>query len=258
MNKKTIVFTVTAVAALLILLFTVGRRFAEDRKYTKVYPTQGELTEAVYGLGNVKTYHRYEVKLGVTSTARKVYVREGDYVEKGQPLLLADESTFKSPFDGVVTLVAIYEGEVATPQTVIIRVEDLDDRFIELSLEQDAALRIQKNQIAKVSFESLRGQILNGKVTAIFPRGNEFVTHVDVTNLDKKILPGMSADVSIEIGKIKGTLVPAKALRNGVLQIERDGKIQNLKVDVGLVDGLSAEIKGDNLKSTDLVLTAKE
>lgn len=245
---------------LIIILFSVvfGKEYFENRKYNRIHPTHGELTEAVYGLGKVKSNHRYEIKLGVTANIKKVFVREGDSVQKDQALIKADESVFKSPFAGVVTLVTIYEGETASPQIVLLRVENLDDRFIELSLEQDAAMRIQKDQNAKISFESMRGQTLNGKVSAIFPRGSEFVTNVSVENLDKKILPGMSADVSIEIGKITGTLVPAKALRNGLLKIERNGKIQNLKVDVGLIDGLSAEIKGDNLKSTDYVLTPKE
>lgn len=68
----------------------------------------------------------------------------------------------------------------------------------------------------------------------------------------------MTADVSIEIGKIQGTLVPLKALRNGTLTVDRDGRIQKVKVEVGLVDGLSAEIKNSDLKPTDEILVPKE
>lgn len=257
--KKYKILLISAVAIIVLFLgFKSLRSYLENQKYLRLAPTTGDITEAIYGLGKVKSDQRYEVKVGVLSQIKKVSVKEGDFVHKDQLLLTAEQAHFRAPFAGTVTLISVYEGELASPQTVLVRVENLEDRYIELSLEQDASLRIQKNQKAKVSFESLRGKTMEATVTAIFPRGSEFVTRLDVANLDQKILPGMSADVSIEIGKIQGTLIPFKALRNGIVKIERDGKIQNLKVDVGLIDGLSAEIKGDTLKSTDLVLVPKD
>ncbi len=258
MKKYKILLISALVIIALIFGFKILRSYLENQKYMMSPPTTGEITEAVYGLGKVKSDQRYEVKVGVMSQIKKVYVKEGDRVQKDQSLVTADQATFRSPFAGTVTLVSVYEGELASPQAVLVRVENLKDRYIELSLEQDSSMQIKKNQKAKVSFESLRGKNIEATVTAIFPRGSDFVTRLNVENLDEKILPGMSADVSIEIGKIQGTLIPFKALRNGIIKIQRDGKIQNLKVDVGLIDGLSAEIKGDVLKSTDLVLVPKD
>lgn len=256
-TKKIVLWALGIILAIAVISFFTKQYF-QSQNYIKTSPKTGEITEAVYGLGKVKSNQRYDVKLGINSFIKNVYVKEGDSVKKGQSLLKADESTFRAPFDGTITLVSIYEGETATPQAVLIRLENLTDRFIELSLEQEAALRVQKGQHAKVSFESLRGKVLSGQVTAVYSRGSDFLTNVDVQDLDEKVLPGMSADVSIEIGKIQGMLIPVKALRNGVVRIERDGKTQNLKVEVGLVDGLSAEIKDDSLKPTDLILIPKE
>lgn len=236
-----------------------ARQWLQARAYETVHPQHGEITEAVYGLGKVKANHRFEVKLGVISTVKKVYVREGDFVEKGSKLIEFDTNAlFRAPFDGTVTLISAYEGETATPQSIILRMENLKDRFIEISLEQQGALRIKRDMPAKVSFESLRGKVLHGKVVALFPKDDEFLAHVDVHDLDDSVLPGMTADVSIEIGKIPNALlVPVKALSNGTVLIRRNGRKQKIKVDVGHIDGLSAEITGDSLKPDDEVLVIK-
>ncbi|WP_291516485.1 efflux RND transporter periplasmic adaptor subunit [Bdellovibrio sp. ArHS] len=259
MKRLKVLLVLSLVVVGLVISGIVIQRVLQSKRYTKVRPQTGEVTEAVYGLGKVKSNRRYEVKLGVISTVRELYVNEGDVVKAGQNLVRIDSNVvFKAPFDGTVTMINNFEGETALPQSVILRMEDLKDRFIELSVEQEGALRVQKGQMARVSFESLRGEVLVGKVKAIFPKGDEFIADVEISNLGASILPGMTADVSIEIGKIKGTLVPLKALRNGTLSVERDGHIQKIKVEVGLVDGLSAEIKSGDLMPTDEILVPKE
>lgn len=237
----------------------IGRQYLQNRNFVRVHPTHGEITEAVYGLGKVKSNQRFEVKIGILSPIRKVFVHEGDFVKKHQKLIEFDANVIiTSPIAGTVTLVAAYEGETALPQVPVIRVEDLSDRYIELSLEQEAILRIQKGQTALVSFESLRNQILKGKISTIFPKEDEFIAEVLVENLDENILPGMTADVSVEVGKIQGLLIPAKAVRNGFVSVARSKRIEKIKVDVGLSDSLSVEIKGNSLKPEDEVLVPKE
>ena len=222
-------------------------------------PQRGNITEAVYGLGKVKARQRFEVKLGVISTVKKVFVREGDFVRQGSKLIEFDSNAlFRAPFDGTVTLISSFDGETATPQTTVLRLENLKDRYIEISLEQQGALRIQREMPAKVAFESLRGQVLLGKVVALFPKEDAFLAHVEVKNLDPSVLPGMTADVSIEIGTIQNAmLVPLKAISNGSVLVERQGKREKIKVQVGHVDGMSAEILGDSLKPEDEVLFQK-
>lgn len=259
MKNLKVLLGISVVVIVLVVTGALVQKFLQSKQFVRVQPQVGELTEAVYGLGKVKSNQKYEVKLGVISTVRHLYVSEGDSVKAGQKLVDLDSNVaFKAPFDGTVTMINVNEGETASPQVVIMRLENLKDRFIELSVEQEGALRIQKGQVARVSFETLRGKVLFGKVTTIFPKGDEFIADVQIDKLSDAILPGMTADVSVEIGKIKGTLVPLKALRNGTLSIVRNGKNQKIKVDVGLVDGLSAEIKSGDLLPTDEILIPKE
>lgn len=259
MKNHKVLFLILLLLIIVIAGAVYGSRLFSRNQFLKVSPSKGEIIEAVYGLGRVKSNARFDVKIGVLSTVQKIYAHEGDEVKKNQKLIgLEPDIVFLAPFEGVVTMVSVYAGETALPQSTLLRLEDITDRFIELSVEQEAALRIRKGQTAKVSFESLRGEILEGHVSSIYPKNDEFIVTVYIKSLHDSVLPGMSADVSIEVGRVTGTLVPLKSIRNGLITLERDGRIRKLKVEVGLVDSLSAQIKGDSVKLTDFVLVPRE
>ena len=257
--KKYVLGGLAVALVILVVTYTLLTPKLNGEKYDKISPRKGEIVEAVYGLGRVRARQSYEIKLGVVSTIQKVFATEGQFVEKGQKLLSLDSGNiFRAPFTGTVTSLPVHDGETVGAQIPLLKLENLDDLYIEISLEQEAAIRIRKTQHARISFESIRGQFLDGQVASLFPRDDEFIATITVEKFDKAILPGMSADVAIEVGKVTGTTIPLKAVRNGFVNIERDGKIKKLKVEVGLIDGISAEIKNGDIKLEDLVLVPKE
>lgn len=235
-------------------LAVVLRFYFRDNNYQIISAKRGSITEAIYGLGRVKTDRRYEIKLGVTSNVDQVWVREGDRVKKGTPLLKVDPTTFRAPFDGTVTRINAYVGETVLPQIVLLRLEDLKDQYIELSLEQESALRVRMGQPAKVSFETLRSEVLQGKVTALYTRDDEFLARIEVVGLNDSILLGMTADVSVEVGHIDNALlIPLRAISGGMVLVSRGGKREKVKVDIGHVDRDWAEVKGDVISDEDKV-----
>jgi multidrug efflux pump subunit AcrA (membrane-fusion protein) len=256
MKKKSII----SLSLVVVLAAAAGIYFYyQKEQYNIIHLSEGDLTEAVYGLGKVKSNNRFEVIVGVISTVTARYVHEGDFVKKGQPLIRFDDALFSAPFSGTVTYAKLYTGETAVPHVPVLRLEDLTNRYIELSLEQQSILRVRENQVAKVSFESLRGKVLVGKVASIYSREDEFLVRIEVENLDPQILPGMTADVTIEIGSIKNALlIPLTAIRNGMVTVRRGRGWEKVKVDVGHVDGLFAEIKKGSLQPNDEVRVKKE
>lgn len=252
---------IIALVILVVFLLFGGAYYlySSKKNYDIIHPTIGDLTEAVYGLGKVKSHKRFEVVLGVMTTVQKLYTDEGVEVKAGDPIIQFESGIVRAPFNGTITYVRLREGETALPQVPIIRLEDISDRYIELTLEQQAALRIEKGQTARVSLESFRSKYLPGKVAAIFPREDEFVAHIAVDGLDKNVLPGMTADVSVEIGKIKNALlVPVKAIHNGMITVKKGSRWVNKNVDVGHVDGRNVEILHSDLKTTDEIRLKKD
>lgn len=221
-----------------------------------VSPRRGEIVEAIYALGKVKTKRQFDLKVGVLTTVEKLFVREGDSVRKSAPLIKFLESgVFRSPFDGVVTLVAVDEGEPASPSVSVLRVDDLKDKYVEVSLEQQGALRVQKNQIAEVVFESLRGEKLPGKVVALYSKNDEFLADIEVAGLKENVLPGMTADVAIIVDKRRDALlIPVRTVNNGHVIVQREKKKVKLPVTLGAIDGQMAEVISGDLRETDVLI----
>lgn len=233
--------------------------FYSQKNFEVVHPKRGNITEAIYGLGKVKSHKRFEIVLGVMTTVQKLFVDEGTDVKAGDPLIKLESGTVRAPFSGTVTLVRQREGETALPQIPLLRIEDISDRYIELSLEQQAALRIRKGQNARISFETLRNKILTGKVSSIFPKEDEFLAHIQVPGMEVNVLPGMTADVTIEIGTIQDAiLIPLSSVSNGMVTVKRKNKWVKEKINIGHVDGLNVQVLGDQLEETDLLRVQKE
>ena len=142
----------------LIIFFSVGILYFlkshNDQK--RVKPKHGDIVESIYGLGTVKSDKIFHVRAGIPLSVKTLYVREGDEVNQGAPLIKLDESIMRSPIEGTVTAVSYKNGELVTPQISIVTVTNLKSLFLEVSLEQQSILRIKKEQPVLISFESLR------------------------------------------------------------------------------------------------------
>lgn len=243
----------------LLLLAVAGLLMFNRGAMDYVAPQHGPIVEAIYGLGKVKTDRYYEVKLGVPLTVGKLYVREGDRVSAGQPLIRFEGGPlFRAPYRGTVTLIAFREAQPVFPQQTAVRLDDLSTKFIEVSLEQQGALRVRPGQPVKVVFEGVRGEVLHGTVSAIFSRNDEFLAQIRVP-LPDNILPGMTADVSIEAGRRENALlIPLSAVADGRVRVLRDGKRITVRLKIGGIDGNWAEVEEGDLRDSDRVIVRPE
>jgi multidrug efflux pump subunit AcrA (membrane-fusion protein) len=93
-------------------------------------------------------------------------------------------------------------------------------------------------------------------VQNIYAKKGEFITHIEVSNLGQNILPGMTADVVIEVGNIKGVLlIPASSISSGYVTRQRGGKKSKVEVKTGHSDGAWVQlIDGDILITDELII----
>lgn len=256
MKKKYILLIIIIIVALV----AVALGLMKKKEVTMLNIKKGDVLEAIYGLGKIKSRQSYEVKIGIMTNVEKVFVKEGDYVQKGDKLISFTGTTlFKAPFAGSVTLVELKEGETALPQLPIIRLENLSDKYVEVSLEQDAALKVKPEQKAQIIFESLQSQTLMGEVKSIYPKKGEFIAHIESEEIPENVLPEMTADVVIEVGKKHDVmLIPVKAISEGRVVRFRDEKKKVIDVEIGKSDGIWAELtKGDIIESDKLIVKGK-
>lgn len=244
-----------------ILLLTLIGFFATRKKLEIVNPKVGPLVQSVYAISTVKSESNFTLRMGVLSNVEKYYVHEGDEIKTGDKLLTVEGgTTFKSPQNGIVVEMPYGIKETIAPQSPIIKIVDLKNLYLEASIEQMAALKINKGMKVLISFDDYRNEVFHGQIRSVLPREQDFVIQVKAENLPKNILPGMSADLSIEIGKKeKAITISNKAISNGYIILKKNGKSEKTKVEIGISDVESSEIISPLLNENDeIVIPAKE
>lgn len=244
------------IALPLMLTLIVGGVYL--RRSQKAYTEVGKLerrriVEAVYGLGTVTARKSYNIKLGLTGQVRKVFVREGDSVKKGDPLVSVEGATeFKAPFDATVTSVPFKEGETAYPQNILMKLTDLNDNYIVVSLDQRAAMKVRTGLPVTLSFEGNREKAIKANVASVYPNDGQFLVRIDSDAIPATALPGMTVDVAIEVTAKEGALLaPVAGVQKGYLIVGSSHQVQ--KVETGLVDGARVEILSGQVKEGDPV-----
>jgi multidrug efflux pump subunit AcrA (membrane-fusion protein) len=221
-----------------------------------LHPERGAVVEAVYGLGTVESEEVFHARSAIVSSIQTFYVTEGQDVKKGDLLFKTDQGSLtRAPFAGRVSEITAVVGENLFPQSPILTLMNLDRLYLSVSLEQQGTMRIRPGMRAEVSFEFFRNQKLEGKITTIYPRQDQFIAKVQIEDWPKGVLPGMTADVAFEVARKQNVmLVPSNAIANGHLLIKRAGKKQKIKVEIGLVDLEKAEIVAPELSPSDEIL----
>lgn len=247
-------------SAALAAIVVFGWRATSQQGNQLSEPIQkGPIVESVYGIGTVTATRSFQLKLGVTGTIRRLYVKEGDQVKRNQTLMDLDGVPFNAPFDGTITLLPFKVGETVFPQSVALSLVDLQDRYALVTLEQQAALRVRRGQKAKLSFDSLREEAYDGLVEAIYSNDNNFFVRIGIAGLPPQILPGMTADVAIGISEHRDALiVPVAAIDAGKVYVRRGLGTTTIAVKTGIVDGARAEIVEGDLREGERVVIRKK
>jgi multidrug efflux pump subunit AcrA (membrane-fusion protein) len=251
-KKKFIILAAVVLVLMVVLVFRVKRNGRENWTIIK----KGTLHESVYGLGTMTSNKSYTLKLAVANNVVKVFGREGDQIKKGDALIQFSEGPiFRTPIDGVITQINYKEGESVSPQTPILQVVNKDDRYILVSVEQQAAIKIRPNMSVSMSFESLRNETYKGKVETVYAHQGQFFVRVSADELPSQILPGMTLDVAIELKTHENALIiPAAALQNKSLVRKRNGSRDTIEVTLGVADADRVEVLSGDLAEGDEVL----
>ena len=232
-----------------ILIFILGIGCKQKETTAKVL--KKEIIEVAYAVGTLESKDIYQFRPGTSFTLQELYVDEGDFVKKGQPLLKLD-SVITAPFDGTVINVPAHPGENVNPSEAVIVIENLKKLQIKAILEQKSIFRVKTGQKVKISFEELPGKVFEGKVSKLYSLDPQFIIYVEPQNLPENALPGMTVDLVIEVSpKRKSLVVPIGAIRDGKVLVKRGLGKMEVKVETGIVGPDFLEIKSDKISEND-------
>ncbi len=186
-----------------------------------------------------------------------------------------------SPVDGIVVSRSVDAGQTVaasfqTP-TLFQVAQDLTKMQIEVNVSEADIGKIKKEQNVEYTLDGYADSVFHGKVTEvrIAPTTvSNVVTYtviVAVDNEDKKIIPGMTANVSIITNKSEDVIcVPTEALRFTPVEITggkkfkdqglwvlRENKPQRITIKTGAKDSEQTEIIASDLFEGDKVILKK-
>lgn len=239
-------------------LFLRARSQAGKERLESV--TKGPAVEAIYAIGKVEATRTFQAKAGVASGIERIPVREGMVVKKGDLIVAFSEgNVVRAPFDGVVTRVEYKVGESVFAGNLIAEVTDPSEYELRVVLDQRAAVKVRRGQKAKLSFDGLRDLELFAEVRTVYTSSSQFTVTLDTKVLPKEILPGMTADVAIEVAvKPEVLLIPASSLQAGRVERVRDGRRQMIEIKTGLVNADKVEVtEGDLVVGDQVVVRLK-
>ena len=122
-----------------------------------------------------------------------------------QQIAVVAKKNLKAPFSGRVGIVAINPGQYVNPGDKLLTLQTLDPIFVDFNLPQSNAEQIQVGQEIVVTTDAFKDATFTGKITAVSPKVDTNTRNIQIeaqlANPDKKILPGMFANVNISIGE---------------------------------------------------------
>jgi membrane fusion protein, multidrug efflux system len=121
-----------------------------------------------------------------------------------QQQAVLDKKTLRAPFAGHLGVRAVDIGQYINAGTTVVTLQALDPIYADFFLPQQALTQVRLEQAVTVRIDTYPNQDFAGTITAINPKIDQATRNVQVRatlkNPDRRLLPGMYANVSIAAG----------------------------------------------------------
>lgn len=157
----------------------------------------------------------------------------------------AGDLILKSDLDGRVYSINKKIGELVSPQIPIATIGDANSFYMELQVDEYDIVKIKIGQVVKVSMDSYKGKVFEGRIRKIIPimieRSKSFLVEADFEKKPSLLFPNTSLEANIVLNKKeKSLIIPSNYLLNDSIVILKGG--ENRKVKLGLRDFRYTEV----------------
>ncbi|CAG9212590.1 Efflux transporter, RND family, MFP subunit [Paraburkholderia sabiae] len=124
-----------------------------------------------------------------------------------QQAALVDKKTIRAPFAGRVGITTVNPGQYINPGDAIVTLQAIDPIYADFYLPQQQLGQLQVGQSIVVDTDAYSSRTFDGKIRSINPRVDNTTRNVQieatVDNRERKLLPGMYANVKIDAGNVE-------------------------------------------------------
>lgn len=171
-----------------------------------------------------------------------------------------------SPISGVI-IARNYDPGDMPGQLPILTVAQVQPVKIVINVSEGEYSKVKIGMPATVSFDTYSGEEFEGKVTLIAPtidaNTRTFGVEITIPNRDNRILPGMFARATLNLGIAKHVVVPDRAVvkqpgsGNYYVYVYKDGKVSYNKVQLGQRLGDTYELISGVESGSEVVVTGQ-
>lgn len=121
-----------------------------------------------------------------------------------------EKKTIRAPFAGKLGITTVNPGQYLNPGDKIVTLQTIDPIYVDFYIPQKQLGGLQVGQVLNLANDAYASTAFNGKVTAISSKVDPTTRNVQVeatvANPKRQLLPGMFADVNVEVGTKKSYL----------------------------------------------------
>ncbi|MFM0729662.1 efflux RND transporter periplasmic adaptor subunit [Paraburkholderia sediminicola] len=129
---------------------------------------------------------------------------KGKKAQVAQQAALVDKKTIRAPFAGRLGITTINPGQYINPGDAIVTLQAIDPIYADFYLPQQQLGLLAIGQTIVVDTNAYSGQTFVGKIQSVSPKVDTATRNVQieasVDNHERKLLPGMYANVKIDAG----------------------------------------------------------
>lgn len=156
-----------------------------------------------------KTYKRDQEQFAAQAISQAVLDTDVSTLKSARAQVAAqqaliDEKTVKAPFAGTLGIRQVDEGQYLTAGTTVVTLQALDPILIDFYVPQQALAHLKVGQAATATVDTYPGSHFTGAISSINSKVDLASRNVQVraafANADRRLLPGMYANVEIDSG----------------------------------------------------------
>ncbi|MEX3810778.1 efflux RND transporter periplasmic adaptor subunit [Paraburkholderia sp. BR13439] len=129
---------------------------------------------------------------------------KGKKAQVAQQQALVDKKTIRAPFAGRLGITTINPGQYLNPGDTIVTLQAIDPIYADFSVPQQQLGQLAIGATVSVDTNAYSGRSFTGKIQSMSPKVDSATRNVQieasVDNRERKLLPGMYANVKIDSG----------------------------------------------------------
>lgn len=223
-----------------------------------------ERTKELFNQGAVSKSQYEQAELAASNSSLDAVKAQYDQAQVGlnQALDSLKDTSVKSPIEGIVSMVNIEEGEMASNAQPAMTIIDMDKVYVEINVTENIINDLYLEQEVVVEIPAAYDEDITGKIDRLSPAADPktglYSVRIYIENKEHKIKPGMfskiklDTDVRENVIAVKSESVVQDDEKMVVYVVEDDKAVQK-EVKIGLDTGTYIEIL-DGVKKNEKII----